>query len=217
MMTELFDLAGLALAAVTSIYAVAAWLLPARVAKVRRGFTLPPRVSVLKPLYGFEARLEANLISLARSATSNVEVLCGVRDPNDAALAVVDRVKAAFPQCRIEVVVDPRVHGHNLKVSNLINLYERATGDVFIIADSDILVADDYVARVTAPLADPAIGLVTCMYRGRASDAFISRLGSLFIDTWFIPSVRVASHLGERSFGFGATLAVRRATSSEVV
>jgi ceramide glucosyltransferase len=216
MMTELFDLAGLALAAVTSIYAVAAWLLPARVAKVRRGFTLPPRVSVLKPLYGFEARLEANLISLARSATSNVEVLCGVRDPNDAALAVVDRVKAAFPQCRIEVVVDPRVHGHNLKVSNLINLYERATGDVFIIADSDILVADDYVARVTAPLADPAIGLVTCMYRGRASDAFISRLGSLFIDTWFIPSVRVASHLGERSFGFGATLAVRRETLEAV-
>jgi ceramide glucosyltransferase len=212
MMPELFDLAGLGLAVAASFYAVAAWLLPARVAKVRRGFVLPPRISILKPLYGFEARLEANLTSLARSATDNVQVLCGVRDPNDAALAVVARVKAAFPQCRIEVVVDPRVHGHNLKVSNLINLYERATGDVIVIADSDILVSDDYVARVTAPLSDSRVGLVTCMYRGRASNAFISRLGSLFIDTWFIPSVRVASHLGDRSFGFGATLALRRDT-----
>jgi ceramide glucosyltransferase len=212
MMPEFFDIAGLGLAVATSLYAVAAWLSPARAAKAGRGFVLPPRVSVLKPLYGFEARLEANLNSLARSATENVQVLCGVRDPNDAALAVVARVKAAFPQCNIEVVVDPRVHGHNLKVSNLINLYERATGDVIVIADSDILVSDDYVARVTAPLADPAIGLVTCMYRGRASKAFISRLGSLFIDAWFIPSVRVASHLGDRSFGFGATLALRRET-----
>src|SRR4029077_11988167 len=38
-----------------------------------------------------------------------------------------------------------------------------------------------------------------------------SLLGSLFINEWFMPSARVASLFGSRSFSFGATIALRRA------
>ena len=34
--------------------------------------------------------------------------------------------------------------------------------------------------------------------------------GSMFINEWFIPSVRVATLSGSRSFAFGATIAIRR-------
>jgi ceramide glucosyltransferase len=175
-----------------------------------------PRVSVLKPLYGFDVRLEENLASLARSAGPGVQILAGVRDMSDPAADVVRKVQCDYPQCDLTLVVDPRVYGHNLKVSNVINLFERATGEILIIADADIWVGPGYVERVTAPLADHNVGLVTCLYRGRAGGGLVTRLGSLFVDTWFMPSVSVASHLGERSFGFGSTLALRRDTLEQI-
>ena len=212
-LTDLVEVAGLLLTAAASGYALLAWLLRAPKYSARQSWPAGrPMISVLKPLYGFEARLEANLISLARSAGSNVEILAGVRDGADAAAEVVRRVQLQFPEVAISLVIDPRVYGHNLKVSNLINLLQRASGEVLVIADSDILVTDDYLDRVVAPLADEGVGLVTCLYRGRAAGGLMTRLGSLFVDTWFIPSVGVASHLGERSFGFGSTLAMRRST-----
>jgi ceramide glucosyltransferase len=37
-------------------------------------------------------------------------------------------------------------------------------------------------------------------------------MGAMFIDTWFAPSVRVASAFGGSGFGFGATIALRADT-----
>jgi ceramide glucosyltransferase len=211
-MTELLELAGVCLTLASSSYALIAWLLPPNTWRAEAPSGERPSVSVLKPLYGFDSRLEENLRSLVCAADSEVEILCGVRDPADGAIDVVKRLQQEYPACRLTLVVDPRVHGHNLKVSNVMNLFQRAQGELLVIADSDILVGADYVRRVVAPLADPRVGLVTCLYRGRARSNLLSRIGSLFVDTWFIPSVGVASHLGERSFGFGSTVAMSRRT-----
>jgi ceramide glucosyltransferase len=81
-----------------------------------------------------------------------------------------------------------------------------------VLADSDIAVEPDYLARVTAPLALPDVGIVTCLYHGRPVDGFWPRIGALFIDTWFAPSARVASSGGGSAFAFGATIAVRAST-----
>jgi ceramide glucosyltransferase len=85
-----------------------------------------------------------------------------------------------------------------------------------VLADSDIAVAPDYLEKVTAPLADPAVGIVTCLYQGRPVGGFWTRMGALFIDTWFTPSVRVASAFGSSDFGFGATMALRAGTLEAV-
>ncbi len=68
----------------------------------------------------------------------------------------------------------------------------------------------DYLARVVSPLLDPEVGIVTCPYRGTPRPGLWSLLGSLFINEWFTPSVRVAAMFGSRSFAFGATIAMRR-------
>jgi phospholipid-binding lipoprotein MlaA len=46
-------------------------------------------------------------------------------------------------------------------------------------------VPPDYLAQVTAPLADRQVGIDTCLYQGRAVDGVWSRIGALFIDAWF--------------------------------
>ena len=43
-----------------------------------------------------------------------------------------------------------------------------------------------------------------------------SLFGSLFINDWFVPSVRVAAFSGSRCFAFGATIAMRRDVLSHV-
>lgn len=169
-------------------------------------------ITVLKPLCGDEPRLEQNLATLCEQTHDAYQLLLGVRDPLDPAIAAVQRLKARYPERDIELVVDPRVHGANLKVSNLINLEIRARYPWLVLADSDIEVGPDYLDRVSAPLADPEVGIVTCLYRAKPLAGFWTRLGALFIDTWFAPSVRVTSAFGGDCFGFGATIAIRADT-----
>lgn len=167
-------------------------------------------VSVLKPLHGAEPKLYENLRSFCRQAHPNYQLIFGVREPQDPAIAVVKRLRDEFPQVDIDLVVDPRVYGANFKVSNLMNILSLARHDWLVLADSDISVPEDYLARVTAPLADPGVGIVTCLYYGVPQDSFWSRLGCLFIDDWFAPSVRLSHSFGSTRFAFGSTIALRR-------
>ncbi|MFZ0870374.1 MAG: bacteriohopanetetrol glucosamine biosynthesis glycosyltransferase HpnI [Rhodanobacter sp.] len=169
-------------------------------------------VSVLKPLHGAEPRLHENLREFCLQAHPDYELIFGVRDPEDPAIAVVDQLRAEFPQLVIALVVDPCVHGTNPKVSNLLNMLPHAKHDWLVLADSDISVPADYLVHVTAPLIDPEVGIVTCLYRGIARDGIWAKVGRLFIDDWFAPSVRLAHVFGSTRFAFGSTIALRRDT-----
>jgi ceramide glucosyltransferase len=91
-------------------------------------------------------------------------------------------------------------------------MLDSATYDHLIVNDSDIHVEPDYLRRVIAPLADEAVGMVTCLYRGVAAPTLGSHLESLGISTDFCAGVLVARQLeGGLRFGLGSTLAFRRA------
>lgn len=221
-MTIAMTAAGYVLTVLASLYALLALCCHARIyrsSEARRcadtaASRLP--ITVLKPLCGIEPKLEDNLATLCDQTYPVYQLLFGVRDPHDPAIAAIERLKIRYPRQDIQLVVDPRVHGSNFKVSNLMNMMGAARYPWLVIADSDIAVRPDYLDKVSAPLEDPAVGIVTCLYRGRALDAFWSRLGALFIDTWFAPSVRVASAFGSSSFGFGATIALRASTLTAI-
>jgi ceramide glucosyltransferase len=135
-----------------------------------------------------------------------------VRDATDAALPVAHRLAAEFPQLRIDIVINAQQHGSNRKVSNLINMLEYARHDVFVIADSDVLVEPGYLAIVTAPLQDDRTGLVTCLYHSVPTGNDWSRLGAMYVNEWYMPSVLFARLLGNREFASGQTLCFRRET-----
>ena len=217
-MPAILTVAGTVLTLLATLYALAALLVRPRTRGPRpgdvrdlggNGTAAPVPVSVLKPLCGLEPRLEHNLATFCQQTHPHYQLVFGVRDPNDPAIAVVQRLARRFPALDMQLVVDPRVHGSNLKVSNLINMMQAARHPWLVLADSDVAVAPGYLERVTLPLRDPGVGIVTCLYHGRAEGGFWPRLGALFIDTWFAPSVRVASGGGSSAFAFGATIALR--------
>ncbi|GLQ99538.1 bacteriohopanetetrol glucosamine biosynthesis glycosyltransferase HpnI [Dyella mobilis] len=170
----------------------------------------PQPATILKPLHGAEPRLFENLRTFCLQTHSDYQLVFGVREANDPAIAVVQRLREAFPQRSIDLVIDPRIHGANFKVSNLINMLAKARHDLLVLADADISVPTDYLARVVAPLADPGVGIVTCLYYGVPGSSLWSRLGRLFIDDWFAPSVRLSHAFGSTRFAFGSTIALRR-------
>ncbi len=179
-------------------------------------------VTVLKPLCGAEPHLYEGLRSLCRQAyPDRVQIIFGLQDPTDPALESVRRLEQEFPALDIDVVIDPRRHGHSAKVSNLINMMGSARHDWLVLADSDVHVPPGYLEGVCAPLADPRVGIVTCPYRGRPAHRpgeakLWSELGALFVNDWFMPSVRVAALFGSRAFAFGATIALRRETLAAI-
>jgi ceramide glucosyltransferase len=178
--------------------------------------TVLPAVTVLKPLCGDEPELYENLRSFCDQDYPEYQIVFGVRDTADPSVAVARRLQEEFTPHTVAVVVDARVIGDNLKVSNLANMLPAARHDCLFIADSDIRVGRDYLRRVVGPLNDPGVGVVTCPYRGRPVGSLWSRLGAMFINEWFLPSVLVARALGSSAFSFGSTLALRRASLDAV-
>jgi len=182
----------------------------------RQGSCVPSQpakpVTVLKPLCNDEPHLYEHLRTFCLQDFSTFQLVFGVRDLTDPALKAVRRLVAEFPQLQIDVVVDAALHGKNYKISNLINMVEHARYDVLVVADSDTWVGPDYLASVTAPLQSPAVGLVTCIYRDVPTARISSRLGAMYVNEWYIPSVLLAKLFGFQGYVSGQTLCLRRDT-----
>ncbi|HLK71919.1 MAG TPA: bacteriohopanetetrol glucosamine biosynthesis glycosyltransferase HpnI [Steroidobacteraceae bacterium] len=228
-MHEVSVIVGVSLTAGAALYAVLT--MAVTVLRRRTRPDLPgaaagaPGVSVLKALCGSEPALYAQLRSFCRQDYPTFQLIFGVRDANDPALPIVRRLQGEFPTLDITVVVDSTLHGCNNKVSNLINMLPHVRYAWLVMADSDIRVTPDYLARVTAPLSNARVGLVTCAYfgapLGAGADAaaagadtgvgahLASLLGAQFINEWFTPAALLAAAFGARNFVSGATIAMR--------
>jgi ceramide glucosyltransferase len=168
-------------------------------------------VSILKPLRGTDPEMYESFRSHCLQEYPEYEIIFGVSDANDPAIQLVEQLKAEFPQRAIRLIVCRGDLGANMKVSNLAQMVRVARHQYLIVNDSDIRVEPDYLCRVLAPLIDPKVGLVTCLYRGVANSTLGSRLESIGISTDFCAGVLVALTVenGIR-FGLGSTLAFRR-------
>ena len=191
------------------LYQIAAALLVRRFAAARPASpAIRPPVSVMKPLCGAEPGMADNLASCLNQDYPAFQMVFGVADAADPALAEVARLPVG--EAEITTVVDATVHGSNLKVGNLLNMWPQVRHDLIVIADSDIRVGPHYLDDVAAPFADPAVGVVTCLYVGCSTGGRWSALGALGINHGFLPSALLARAIGRKDGCFGATMAVRR-------
>jgi len=194
------------------LWGSAAFLRGRKADKSVRSTPILPPISILKPLKGTDPDIYASFRSHCLQDYPEYEIIFGVSDPDDPAVASVEQLQREFPDRAIRLAVSPNKLGANVKVSNLEQMLPAARYEHLIVNDSDICVEPDYLRRVVAPLADEAVGMVTCLYRGIATSTFGSQLESLGISTDFCAGVLVARQLeGGLRFGLGSTLAFRRA------
>jgi ceramide glucosyltransferase len=171
-----------------------------------------PAVTVLKPLHESEPGLPGRLLGFCRqNYHGQIQVLCGAQNRDSPAVAVVGAIDAGATPATLELVVDPRVHGVNRKVSNLINIMPRVRHDTLVLSDSDIVVGPDYLRTVTSMLSGADVGAVTCLYHGIGGEGLWTRLSALAINAQFLPQAITAVSLGLAQPCCGATIALRRA------
>jgi ceramide glucosyltransferase len=116
----------------------------------------------------------------------------------------------AYPHADIALVIDDRVSGSNLKISNLINMERLVKYDTLVVADSDVSVTPDYLTRLMAALAQPNVGYATCVYFGVPTGNLWSRISAMSINYHLLPSVALGVRLKMAEPCFGPTMAFRR-------
>lgn len=174
-------------------------------------------VTILKPLHGTEPRLLDNLASfLTQSHAGEIQLLCGVHQADDPAVAVVAMLRRRFPDAVIDLIVDATRHGASGKISNLVNMEPHIRHPVVMQSDSDIAVGPEYVARLLAALDVPGVGVATCAYHGRGDAGIWSRFGAAGIDWQFLPGLifGVVNQLANPCMG--STIAMRRDTLDRI-
>lgn len=219
-MLVLHALGGLALAlAFAGIgYALAAaWFIRRLAAPAPSPAGDAPAVTLLKPLYGEEPGLLDNLLSVVdQDYPGPVQLVLGVQDSADPALEAVAALRRVRPAADIAVVSDPRRHGSNGKVSNLINMMAEAKHEVLVLSDADMRVGPDYLSRVTFALAGPGVGAVTCYYRGEARGGLWSQLSAMGVSYGFLANVALGVGIGLARPCMGSTIALRREVLDEI-
>lgn len=179
-------------------------------------FSPSTRISILIPVCGIDEGAKENWTSFCHQDYENYEVLFGVMSPADPAIPVLKEVVAEYPdRAKLFDGLEPR--GINHQISNLSYLLEKAAGEIVIFADSDIRVTPDYLSSVTAPLADPNIGVVTCGYVDRAPKFLGAAVAALGRCTDFIPSILIARSIdGGLRFSLGPTIATRKSVLAKI-
>jgi ceramide glucosyltransferase len=171
-----------------------------------------PPVTILRPLCGDEPMLTHALASCLRQDYPVVQIILGVQDADDPALAKARDLQRRHPEHDIAVVVDSTVHGCNKKVANLINMLPHARHDVLVVSDSDLHLPADYLTRIVAALQEPNAGLVsTLSVSWPASAGWAGKLGACQTKYTFLPGSLTARLLGRRDC-LGSTMALHRTT-----
>ena len=174
-----------------------------------------PAVSILRPICGIDSKTYQNLASFCQQEYPEYQIIFGVQDPQDPSMEVVRQLIKDFANLDIQVTASLYTLGANRKVSNLAHAVTKAKYDILLLADSDVRVEPDYLRRVIQPLSDPAVGVVTCLYRSIAQ-GWVTTVEALSTPTEFLPGVLVSTALEGIKFAMGQTIVIRRSVLEEI-
>ncbi len=170
---------------------------------------LPP-VSVLKPVHGNEARLKENIESFFQQKYPTYEILFAADEADDPALPVIREICARYPHISTRILITGKPPWPNAQNYCFHRMTEVAAYDILVTSDSDVEVEPDYLRDVAAPLLDPSVGAVTCMFRGKSGGGVWATLDAIGQSVEFTAGVLVANLLEGTKFGLGPTIAVRK-------
>ena len=187
----------------------------------RRAATASPRVfqppvSVLKAVHGDEPNLDENLASFFQQDYPQYEILFCARHSNDAGLEAARRVAARFPQVAARILTCGEPPWPNARTFSMEIMRREARYPILVASDSDVRVGPDYLASVIAPLSDPNVGMVTCLYRGVTRHGLWAQLEAMGMSVEMTSGVLVAEMLEGMHFALGPSMVMRQSTVEKI-
>lgn len=190
--------------------------------ETRAGTPFLPAVSLLKPLHGTEPGMERNLETFFEQDYPEFELLFCARQETDEGLMLARRVGARYPHVKARYLTcgEPMPKFHNAKVYSLEKLDSEAKNDLFVTSDADVRVEPEYLRRMVQYLADPHVGLASCVYLGTVDGGrtagLSAQLDAVGKSVEMTSGVLVADMIEGTKFALGATMAVRRKSFQDV-
>jgi ceramide glucosyltransferase len=169
-----------------------------------------PPVSILKPVRGLDLDAYENFASFCRQDYPQYEIVFCVGAPDDSCMPAIERLQRDFPQQNIRVLFGSGRVAANDKVAKLVRLANEAQYEYLVINDSDVRVKPDYLRRIVAPMEDPKVGAVTCLYVSTGEHSFIEKLQTAGMLSDFYAGLLVARELDGVKFALGPTIATTR-------
>ncbi len=207
-------LAYLVLVTFATLWSVTAIVAVARVRRRRsisgiEGATLPP-VSVLKPLCGIDNNLENNLRTFFEQDYPAFELVFGVEGSGDPAIAVVRRLRDAYPSVPCRIVIHDGGRGLNPKVGNLRAMLGSVRHDVLVISDSNIAVVPGYLREMALALGEPGVGVVSNLFAGVGERGIGATLENLYLNATVSAGAAVPTELLGHPVVIGKSMMFRR-------
>jgi ceramide glucosyltransferase len=175
-----------------------------------------PPASILKPVRGLDREAYENFASFCRLDYPEYEILFCVKDPDDPAVPVIEKLQRDFPDCWIRLLIGAPEIGASGKVNKLCRLVQEATYDLLVISDSDVRVEPNYLREVAAPFADPEVGAVTVFFRSLINGSAGATLDAAGSAVEFAASALLSQELEGIHFTLGATMATTKARLAEI-
>jgi len=178
--------------------------------RARRLQEFAPPVSLLKPVHGVDFASQMNFESFCVQNYPDYEILFCVNDMDDPAVPLLRQAIRDFPQRSIRILSNAPKIGSNQKVNNLVLLAREAKHEIIVQSDGDVRVSPDYLKNVVAEFADPAVGVVSCFYRGVAEKNFWGEVEAVGAASDFFAGALVANLPGGVTFALGASVATTK-------
>lgn len=198
-------IAGIALAIHLLSCALAAW----RCSPGQRtsGKRLPP-ASLVRPVCGLDHDAHRTLASSFTLDHPDYEVLFCVSDPADPVLPLLRDLRDRHPGVPCRILIGRDVYRHNPKLDNCAKGWHAARHDWVVMADSNIVLPADYLARIAAQ-EDEGVGLVSSPPVGADPQNFWADVECAVLNGY---QARIQYAVDSLGFGFaqGKTLSVRR-------
>jgi ceramide glucosyltransferase len=169
-------------------------------------------VTILKPIYGIEKNLEANLRSACTQDYPDYQVVLSAQRLDEPALPLMRRIAREFGPERVSVAVEQSEPVVNGRVQNLRIGLAAARHEILVTSDSDMLLRPDYLKAIVAPLLDPKTGSVCTLYRAVGGSTWYEKLELLSLNADFVVNLVFAHMTGASMFCLGSSTAVRRST-----
>lgn len=174
-----------------------------------------PAVSHLKTVHGVTPRTKTNLKSyIDQDYPGPIEVVLTAGRPGDPVLPACRELAAEDPRIKV-IEGDASGLGTNPKVASMIQGYPHCTCPIILSTDADMHAPPGYMHKMLAPMRDPKVGMVTCLYCIQRVHTPAMALEAMAVLD-FSTSVLVARALEGMSFGLGANMCMRREALEEI-
>jgi ceramide glucosyltransferase len=160
--------------------------------------TARPPVTLLRPICGEENNLERCLTSSFTLDWPSYEILFCVAEADDPAAVTARRLIAAHPHVQARLLVGEDRISVNPKMNNLVKGWRSARNDWIVIADSNVLMPSDHIARMLARW-DAETGLVCSPPVGTEPQGLAAMVESVWLNSFQARWQLLADSIG---FGF---------------